>query len=94
MKPLAINTNTKLKISDPLPLDGQDPIVNAINRLTRAVDSNKPIAKDNSEIIKLGEKLDKLVNVITNKPSSFEFDVRRGSDGYISKVIVKPLINI
>ena len=38
----------------------------------------------------LGEKLEQVSKNLTNKPTSFIFDIKRDNDGYIDKVFVKP----
>lgn len=48
--------------------------------------------KKQEEFIKyLGEKVDVLVKALREKPSSFEFDVRRNNNGFIKTVVVKPV---
>lgn len=41
----------------------------------------------------LGDKVDALNTTIKSKPVSFEFDVRRNSNGFINTILVKPATN-
>lgn len=39
----------------------------------------------------LSDKMDQLVDHLKDKPTSFEFDVKRNNNGFISTVLVKPV---
>lgn len=70
-------------------------IDNALTKIADVIYKIKP-SESNGKHIKemsdaIGNKIDKLSGIIENKPDSFEFDIRRGHRGDISKVIVKPI---
>ena len=39
----------------------------------------------------IGSKIDVLVNTLKEKPTSFEFDIKRNQNGFINTVLVKPI---
>lgn len=70
----------------------------SIDRLSKTLEkkingqTNHINPKGNEEIIKhIGSKMDKLVEALNKKPSSFEFDIVRSPNGKIDKVLVKPI---
>ena len=45
-----------------------------------------------AELVKyLSDKMDVLVQALKDKPTSFEFEVKRNNNGFISTVLVKPV---
>jgi AICAR transformylase/IMP cyclohydrolase PurH len=50
----------------------------------------KSDAKHAELVSYLSDKLDVLVKTLKDKPTSFEFDVKRNNNGFISTVLVKP----
>ena len=88
------------------PSTSEGALLEAINKLSKKADQSndnqeelnllvkKLVASGNTDWAKiitlLGDKLDGLTTSITNRPDSFELDIRRNSDGFMTKVLIKP----
>ena len=91
-------------VKDPSISEGA--LLEAINRLNKKADQSNSSSEELNLLVKklvangstdwakiivlLGEKIDGLTTSITNRPDSFELDIKRNSDGFMTKVLIKP----